>query len=248
MGCYDSSNGTLHHNKTTNSDFPRSALTGANMTVSADIDAVLWDFGGVLTSSPFDAFARYERERGLPENFIRTINATNPETNAWAQFESSQVDAEAFDTLFLEESTAAGHAVPGAEVLALLSGDLRPRVIAALEACKQHFRVGCITNNVKSGKGSGMARSENKAARIAEVMALFDLVVESSVEGVRKPEPGIYQIACERLEIDPARTIFLDDLGINLKPARAMGMKTIKVLSEQQALDDLSALTGLQLA
>ncbi|MFK7913751.1 MAG: HAD-IA family hydrolase [Pseudomonadales bacterium] len=218
------------------------------MTVSADIDAVLWDFGGVLTSSPFDAFGRYEQEHGLPKDFIRTINATNPQTNAWAQFESSQVDAQAFDSLFLAESTAAGHAVPGAEVLALLSGDLRPRVIAALQACKEHFRVACITNNVKSGKGSGMARSENKAARIAEVMALFDLVVESSIEGVRKPEPGIYQIACERLGIDPARTIFLDDLGINLKPARAMGMQTIKVISEQQALEDLSALTGLDLA
>lgn len=217
------------------------------MTVSDQIDAVLWDFGGVLTSSPFDAFARYERERGLPENFIRTINATNPQDNAWAQFESSQVDAAAFDKLFLAEAEAAGHSVPGAEVLALLSGDLRPRVIAALTTCKAHFRVGCITNNVKTGKGSGMARSEHKAAKIAEVMSLFDLVVESSVEGVRKPEPGIYQIACERLNIQPERAIFLDDLGINLKPARAMGMKTIKVISENQALAELSELTGLDM-
>lgn len=166
------------------------------MSVSKQLDAVLWDFGGVLTSSPFDAFSRYERENGLPQDFIRTINATNPETNAWAQFESSQIDAAAFDSAFNAEATAAGHPLPGADVLALLSGDLRPKVIAALKACKEHFKVGCITNNVKSGKGPGMARSEQKASQMAEVMALFDVVVESSVEGVRKPEPEIYAIAC----------------------------------------------------
>lgn len=215
--------------------------------MSSPIEAVLWDFGGVLTSSPFDAFNRYEREHGLPLDFIRTINATDPETNAWAQFESNKIDAAAFDELFNREATAAGHPLPGSQVLALLSGDLRPRVIEALKQCKTHFKVGCITNNVKSGKGPGMARSDRRAAEMAAVMALFDEVVESSIEGVRKPEPMIYQIACERLGIAPDRTIFLDDLGINLKPARAMGMQTIKVLSEAQAMADLSELTGLQL-
>lgn len=211
----------------------------------AELEAIFWDFGGVLTTSPFDAFNRYERERGLPENFIRGINATNPQSNAWAQFESSQIDAAEFDRLFLEEAEAAGHSVPGAEVLALLSGDLRPNVVAALKQCKAHFKVACITNNVKSGSGPGMARSSGKAAKIAEVMALFDEVVESSIEGVRKPEPGIYRIACERLDADPTRSAFLDDLGINLKPARAMGMATIKVVSEAQALAELAELTGL---
>ncbi|MGI9324549.1 MAG: HAD-IA family hydrolase [Pseudomonadales bacterium] len=218
------------------------------MTGSAAIEAVLWDFGGVLTSSPFDAFNRYEAQHGLPQDFIRTINATNPETNAWAQFESSQISAEQFDALFQAEAREAGHDVPGAEVLALLSGDLRPRVVAALQACKAVFKVGCITNNVKSGQGPGMARSSERAAALAKVMALFDVVVESSVEGVRKPEPEIYRIACQRLGIEPSRTIFLDDLGVNLKPARAMGMHTIKVLNEQQALDELAGLTGLPIA
>ena len=211
------------------------------------IEAILWDFGGVLTSSPFEAFNRYEAERGLPRDFIRTINATNPEDNAWARFESSRIDLDAFDTAFAEEALAAGHHVPGKDVIALLSGDVRPRMVRVLEHCKRHFRVGCITNNVKGGQGPGMASTGERAARVAEVMALFDVVVESSVEGVRKPDPRIYGIACERLGVDPGRAVFLDDLGINLKPARALGMQTIKVLDEQQAIEDLARVTGLDL-
>lgn len=211
------------------------------------IEAVLWDFGGVLTTSPFESFNRYETERGLPRDFIRTINATNPEDNAWAQFESSSISLDEFDVLFAEESEAAGYRVPGREIIELLSGDLRPRMVDVLKRCKSSYRVGCITNNVKSGHGPGMQTTSDRANRVADVMALFDLVVESSVEGIRKPNPRIYQIACERLGVAPERTIFLDDLGINLKPARAMGMRTIKVLDESQAIRDLAALTGLDL-
>jgi putative hydrolase of the HAD superfamily len=211
------------------------------------IEAVLWDFGGVLTTSPFEAFNRYEAERGLPQDFIRTINATNPEGNAWAQFESSQVTLDEFDRLFADESAAAGHRVPGRDVVALLSGDIRPRMVDALRRCKAEYRVACITNNVKSGQGPGMAASTERAERMAEVMALFDLVVESSIEGIRKPNPRIYQLTCERLDIDPGRAVYLDDLGINLKPARAMGMRTIKVLDEDQAIRELAVATGLAL-
>jgi putative hydrolase of the HAD superfamily len=209
------------------------------------IKAVLWDFGGVLTTSPFEAFNRYETERGLPRDFIRQINATNPERNAWALFESNQVSLDEFDTLFAEESAARGHRVPGREVVELLSGDIRPRMVRVLEHCKAHYQVACITNNVKSGQGPGMARSSERAARVAQVMELFDLVVESSVEGIRKPNPQIYQLTCERLGVDPEHAVFLDDLGINLKPAKALGMRTIKVLDEGQAIDDLSRVTGL---
>ena len=212
------------------------------------VEAVIWDFGGVLTTSPFEAFNRYEHERGLPTDFIRGINATNAEHNAWAQFESAAVDIDEFDTLFAEESAAAGHRVPGKDVIALLSGDVRPRMVAALRACKARFKVACITNNVKSGQGPGMARDASRAAQVGDVMALFDLIVESSVEGIRKPNPEIYQLTCRRLEVAPERCVFLDDLGINLKPARAMGMRTIKVLNENQALKDLAVATGIALA
>lgn len=211
------------------------------------IEAVLWDFGGVLTTSPFEAFNRYEADNGLPRDFIRTINATNAESNAWARFESSQVSLDEFDQLFAEEAQAAGHHVPGRDVIALLSGDLRPRMVQVLERCKEHFRVGCITNNVKGGQGPGMATSSERANRVSAVMALFDLVVESSIEGIRKPDPRIYQIACERLGVAAERTVFLDDLGINLKPARAMGMRTIKVRSEDQAIAELREITAIEL-
>jgi putative hydrolase of the HAD superfamily len=209
------------------------------------IQAVLWDFGGVLTTSPFQAFNRYEAERGLPRDFIRQINATNPETNAWAKFESSQVTLDEFDALFAEESAARGHRVPGRQVIELLSGDIRPRMVRVLEYCKSHYQVACITNNVRSGQGPGMARSTERASQVAEVMALFDLIVESSLEGIRKPDPQIYRLTCERLGVSPEAAVFLDDLGINLKPARALGMQTIKVLDEDQAIADLARVTGL---
>ncbi len=211
------------------------------------IEAVLWDFGGVLTTSPFEAFNRYEAERGLPRDFIRTINATNAEQNAWALFESSQIGIEEFDRLFADESETAGHRIPGRDVIGLLSGDLRPRMVETLRRCKTAYRVGCITNNVRSGQGPGMAATSERASRVSDVMALFDVVVESSVEGIRKPDPRIYRIACERLDVSPERTVFLDDLGINLKPARQLGMRTIKVLDEDQAIDTLRELTGLVL-
>lgn len=209
------------------------------------IEAVLWDFGGVFTTSPFEAFARFEQARGLPPNFIRTVNSTNPDDNAWAQFESAAIDAAAFDEAFAREAEALGHRVRGADVLKLLSGAFRPRMAAALATCKQHYKVGCITNNMKRADAPPPRGDDERADQAARVMALFDVVVESSVEGVRKPQPRIYEIACERLGVAPRHAVFLDDLGINLKPARAMGMTTIRVTTEDQALAELSAATGL---
>ncbi len=213
--------------------------------MSNSVSAVLWDFGGVLTSSPFEAFNRYEIERGLPTDFIRQINAENPRTNAWAQFESSSIDIDGFDTAFAEEARAKGFEVPGKDIIALLSGHVRPRMVAMLKAIKRQMPVGCITNNVKAGSGPGMAADAERANAVASVMALFDVVVESSKEGVRKPEPEIYRIACERMSVAPEECVFLDDLGINLKPARAMGMQTIKVIDPDVAIAELSRLTGV---
>ena len=206
--------------------------------------AVIWDFGGVFTSSPFDAFARYEAEQGLPRNFIRTVNATNPLDNAWAKLEQSKVSGEEFDSLFREESKALGHEVPGADVLKLLSGSLRPRVVDALKVCKQHGKVGCITNNAPIGKGASMTNDAEKAAQLAHVFDQFDHLIESSKIGIRKPDPQIYKLMCEALDVAPEDCVYLDDLGINLKPARAMGMTTIKVLGEDQLLEDLKSATG----
>lgn len=204
--------------------------------------AVLWDFGGVLTTSPFESFNRFEIERNLPKDFIRSINATNPETNAWAQLESSEISIEEFDDKFAQEAAARGHEVRGQEVLTLLSGQIRPEMVKALEIIKQTLKVGCITNNVKSaGEGPGMANTTERATEVANVMALFDTIIESSKAGIRKPNPKIYEIACEEMGIQPNDAVFLDDLGINLKPARALGMTTIKVLTADQALIELES-------
>jgi putative hydrolase of the HAD superfamily len=209
------------------------------------IEAVIWDFGGVFTTSPFEAFRRYETERGLPNDFIRTVNATDPDANAWARFERAEIDAAAFDTLFLDEATRLGHAVRGAEVLPLLYGDLRPRVMEALKACKARFKVGCITNNVPTGHGPGMAQNADKALAVGEIMALFDAVIESSKAGVRKPDPRIYLMMCDLLGVQPENCVYLDDLGINCKPAAELGMKAIKVVDVDQTLAELAGYTGL---
>lgn len=210
------------------------------------IKAVLWDFGGVITTSPFKAFNRFEIENNIPRDFIRGINATNPKTNAWALFESSRISLEEFDRKFEEETQAAGFPVPGKKVLELLTGDISPGMVRALKICKQHFTIGCITNNMKSGEGPAVAEMDEKAAEVQAIMEMFDVVVESSREGTRKPDPEIYRIALSRMDVPAEQTVFLDDLGINLKPAKMLGMKTIKVLDETQALKDLERITGLR--
>jgi putative hydrolase of the HAD superfamily len=211
-------------------------------------EAVIWDFGGVFTTSPFEAFNRYEAANGLPRDLIRRINATNPDANAWALFESSRIDAAGFDAMFLEESTAAGHPVRGSDVLPLLSGDIRPAMVEALLACKTRYKVGCITNNMTQGRGPSMAATPEGAHRAADIMAQFDAVIESSKAGVRKPDPRIYRMMCELLDVAPRACVYLDDLGVNCKPAAQLGMTAIKVVTEDQALDDLSRLTGLTFA
>ena len=208
------------------------------------IQAVLWDFGGVILTSPFEAFRRYETEHDLPLDFIRSVNTTDPHNNAWALMERSEVTPQQFDELFAAESAALGHRVAGADVLLLLAGEVRPRMVALLDRVKvAGFRVACLTNNIVGGDGLDVADNA-RSAEIAAIMARFDIIVESSKIGLRKPEPRFYEIACELLGVQPDECVFLDDLGINLKPAAAMGMVTIKVNSEDQAIADLCATLG----
>ena len=208
------------------------------------IQAVLWDFGGVILSSPFDAFNTYEAEKGLPLDLIRRVNSTNPHSNAWALLERNDISPQEFDSLFATESEALGHRVPGADVLALLSGDVRPRMVQALDTVKAAgFKIACLTNNVVSTEEPATARQ----AEVRTIMHKFDHVVESSKVGCRKPEPRFYEIACELLQVSPTECVFLDDLGINLKPAAAMGMRTIKVVNPDDALAELSGHLDLAL-
>ena len=207
-------------------------------------EAVIWDFGGVLTSSPFEAFARFETERGLPADIIRRTNAANHLENAWAKFERAEVDIGTFDRLFAAESLALGAEVRGKDVLPLLAGDLRPEMVEALRRIKSKFKTGCITNNLPA---NAIGSAGGRTLYIAEVMVLFDHVIESAKIGFRKPDPKIYHMMVEALAVDPAACIYLDDLGVNLKPARDMGMTTIKVVDAKQALAELEAATGFSL-
>lgn len=209
------------------------------------VEAVIWDFGGVLTTSPFEAFARFEKERGLPVDIIRRTNAANHFENAWAKFERAEVDLAAFDTLFAAESLALGAEVRGRDVVPLLSGDPRPEMVEALRRIKQRFKTGCITNNLPA---NAIGSSGGRALYVAETMALFDHVIESAKIGLRKPDPRIYRMMTDALGVDPKNCVYLDDLGINLKPAREMGMTTIKVIDAPQAIRDLEAATGLALS
>jgi putative hydrolase of the HAD superfamily len=213
---------------------------------------VIFDFGGVITASPFEAFNRLEAERGLPHDFVRRVNATNPDDNAWAKFERAEIDAAAFDALFADEARALGHELEGEAVLAVIAGAVRPAMVAALDTLKDRgFTIACITNNVPGGKmgirGAGMTRSAEAAIEVADIMARFAHVIESSKAGVRKPDPAIYLMMCEKLGVEPAECIYLDDLGINCKPASRLGMHAIKVTSGEQALADLSAAVEMQL-
>lgn len=209
----------------------------------SSIRAVLWDFGGVILTSPFEAFNRYESEHGLPLDFIRSVNATDPDDNAWARLERNDVSPEEFDAAFADESERRGHRIPGRDVLELLSGDVRPEMVTALDrVIDAGYATACLTNNVVSDDTATQRRPD-----VAAVMAKFDHVVESSKVGVRKPEPRFYEIACELVDTPPTGCVFLDDLGINLKPARAMGMHTIKVVSAAQAIDDLETLLSIPL-
>ncbi len=203
----------------------------------------MWDFGGVITTSPFDAFARYERENGLPVDFIRGLNAANHHENAWAKFERSQVPFDEFCALYEAEAAAAGHPIDARAVLGCLGGDIRPEMVRALRAIKRHgVAQACLTNNFFR-----FDQARPASERGSEILDLFDVIVESSKVGVRKPEPEFYRIACEALDIGPREAVMLDDLGVNLKPAREMGMTTIKVVDANEALRELETLLGFAL-
>ena len=204
------------------------------------IRAVLFDFGGVISSSPFEAFAHLETERGLPVDFIRTMNATNPDTNAWARLERGEVDPETVGSLWSDEARALGHDLDGRLVLERLAGEIRPAMVDAIRSCRTKYKTACLTNNFTRAEA---VLSEE----VAGVYRLFDAILESRVLGVRKPDPRFYELACAALDVEPNECVFLDDLGVNLKPARQLGMHTIKVTDPGVALHELGELVGLPL-
>ncbi|HEX6569228.1 MAG TPA: HAD-IA family hydrolase [Acidimicrobiales bacterium] len=211
------------------------------------VRAVIFDFGGVILTSPFEAFARFESDNGLPAGFLRRLNATDGDTNAWARLERSEVDLAGFAELFEAEALAAGHAVDGRQVLALLGGELRPPMVEALRRCHDRLKTALLTNNFVAGGPAGPGPEGGRAGPMGEVLDHFDVIVESSRVGLRKPDPAIYRLVCDALGVEPAEAVFLDDLGVNLKPARALGMTTIKVTDPGDAIAELESVVGFPL-
>ncbi|MGH9016682.1 MAG: HAD-IA family hydrolase [Acidimicrobiales bacterium] len=206
--------------------------------MASGIEAVLFDFGGVLSTSPFDAFARHERAQGLHEGFIRTLNSTNPHENAWARLERNEIDFDRFCDEFESEAAAAGGRLDARVLFATMAGEMRPAMLEAVRRCHEHFKTGLLTNNFITPETT---------ARHHDVFDHFDVVIQSAVVGVRKPDPRFYLLACESLAIEPSAAVFLDDLGMNLKPARQLGMRTIKVVDPDAALDELASIVGIAL-
>ena len=207
-----------------------------------DIKAVFWDFGGVITTSPFDSFNTYEATNNLDKDFIRKVNSTNPDINAWAKLERNEIDIVEFNDLFFSESSSLGHGIYGIEVIKLLQGQLRPEMIKALKAIQGNLVQACLTNNIVSPETTLSDENVSIAGKNDEVMNLFDFVIASSEQNVRKPDPAFYHLALKEAKVDPEEAVFLDDLGINLKPAKALGMHTIKVVNSQDALKELNSL------
>lgn len=216
--------------------------------MSRPFDAVIFDFGGVFTTSPVENFAVYERANGLPERFIGGVIKARLHDGAFARFERGEITPEEFDHLFAEETAAAGHRIAGRDFMALLDVALKPAMVEAFHRVRREgFRTGCITNNFPTMTSDGSARGSDRAQAVGEIFQGFDHVIESAKAGVRKPEPRIYEMMCEALALPPQRCVFIDDLGVNLKPAQAMGMATIKAPFGDltPAIDELYALLGL---
>jgi putative hydrolase of the HAD superfamily len=208
--------------------------------------AVIFDLGGVVFPSPFDAFAEYERARELPERFIRNVVAASSESGAWACLERGELSFVEFCAAFDAECVAAGGTVDTADLMAAIGAGFGPRppMLRAVQIIRERgLKTGALTNNWARDGAPDPAGVTDRPG-LSDVVGLFDVVVESAVVGLRKPDPRIYRFACERLAVEPADVIFLDDLGINLKPARELGMTTIKVVDPDAALAELEAVLG----
>jgi putative hydrolase of the HAD superfamily len=205
--------------------------------------AVIFDLGGVVFGSPFEHFDAYEVTAGLPTGSVRTVIAHSSQHGAWAALERGELTLPEFTAALEAEAGTAGVVIDATEIMAMIGRGIgaRPEMITAITRIRERgLRTAALTNNWPGGDGNGTPPGLRS-------LTIFDVVVESAVEGMRKPDPRIYHLTCERLGVAPADAVFLDDIGANLKPARAMGMTTIKVGDTAQALRDLEAVLGFGL-
>jgi putative hydrolase of the HAD superfamily len=205
-------------------------------------EAVVFDLGGVVFPSPLDVFRAYERDHGLPHRFLSEVVLADPEHGAWSRLERGELNFDEFCDAFDAECAAHGGAISARELMgAVRVGlDARPEMVTAIGAIRRRgLKTAALTNN--------WADDPARTDRATPTEDWFDVVVESAVEGLRKPDPRIYALVCERLDVSPPATVFLDDLGANLKPARELGMTTIKVAEPEAALVELEDVLGFEL-
>jgi putative hydrolase of the HAD superfamily len=204
------------------------------------IEAVVFDLGGVVMDSPLRAIARYERDHGLPAGAINRVVVHTGETGAWSRLERGELTQEAFLSPFEDDCRACGVELSGERLMAYIAEASvpRPRMLEAIRRVRARgLRAAALTNNwVREGTPEGHRLREH-----------FDVFVESARVGLRKPDPRIYELVCRQLGVVPSRAAFLDDIGRNLKTARALGMSTIKVDDPDVALRELGALLGFDL-
>ncbi len=202
---------------------------------------VIFDLGGVVLGSPLHAITAYERAHGIPEGFINRVVVSTGREGGWARLERGELSVERFYAVFDADCASAGHAISSQDLMARIAEIAAPRP-AMLEAIacirRRGLVVAALTNNWTS------EREDTSDA----LRPLFDVFVESRALGLRKPDPRIYHHACEQMGVEPPQAIFLDDIGRNLKPARAMGMTTIKVGDPETALRELERTLGFSLA
>ena len=204
------------------------------------IAAVVFDLGGVVQDSPLEAIARYEREHGLTPNAINRAVVAAGERGAWSRLERGELTVEAWCEPFEIDCRAQGLEIDATRLMRYIAeaGRPRPRMLSAIRRLRRHgLRVGALTNNWRA----------ERAPEPHPLQSQFDAFVESRAVGMRKPDPRIYLLACQALGVEPPDAVFLDDIGTNLKAARALGMHTIKVSDPDEALRELSALVGLDL-
>ena len=206
------------------------------------IEAVIFDLGGVVLGSPLHAIADYERDIGIPLGSINRVVANTAPSGAWSRLERGELAMDAFFDAFEKDCAEAGHAISARTMMERI-GEVtapRPAMLAAIGRIREEgLRVAALTNN--------WVAEEETPRDAPRLEPLFDVFVESSVEGLRKPDPAIYQLVCARLDVAPEAAVFLDDIGSNLKTARQLGMTTLKVDTPEAALDELQALLGFSL-
>ncbi len=191
-----------------------------------------------MLGSPLHAIAALEREEGIPAGFVNRLVVASGPAGAWARLERGELAMDAFFTAFDRECALAGHPLSARRLMERIALGTQPRpvMLAAVRRIRERgLRAAALTNNW-AGDGTGALREH------------FDVFVESSELGLRKPDPRIYQHACRCLGIEAQQAVFLDDIGSNLKAARALGMTTIKVTAPEQALGELESILGFGLS